>query len=46
MDNRRIRVEGLDHLYRTPEGAINNTNKDAYNAYMRKRQAAKSKHTT
>ena len=46
MDNRRIRVEGLDHLYRTPEGAIINANKDAYNAYMRKRQAAKSKDTT
>ena len=41
MSDKRIRVEGVDHLYRTPEGTIVNTNKDAYSAYIRKRAVSK-----
>lgn len=46
MNDKRVRVEGLDHLYRTPEGAIINTNKDAYNAYMRKKKSNQTKNST
>ena len=37
------RVEGSDALYRTPEGAIVNTNKKGYEAYKRKRAASAKK---
>jgi len=46
MSDKRIRVEGVDHLYRTPEGTIVNTNKDAYSAYIRKRECQRSKDQT
>ena len=46
MTNKRLKVEGVDHLYRTPEGAIVNSNKDAYAAYIRKREYFRSKEQT
>ncbi len=46
MTDKRLRVEGVDHLYRTPEGAIINTNKDGYSAYIRKRECQRSKDQT
>ncbi|MAA92844.1 MAG: hypothetical protein CMQ57_04905 [Gammaproteobacteria bacterium] len=44
--SKKMRVEGTDHLYRTPEGAIVNTNRDAYDAYIRKREYSRSKNQT
>ena len=44
--SKKLRVEGTDHLYRTPEGAIVNTNRDAYDAYIRKRENSRSKNQT
>lgn len=46
MSSKKLRVEGMDHLYRTPEGAIVNTDKNAYNSYMRKKQSIKAKDET
>lgn len=46
MANKRLKVEGVDHLYRTPEGAIVNSNKDAYAAYIRKRRSQRSRNET
>ena len=40
MKDKMKRVEGSDSLYRTPEGAIVNTNKEGYEAYKRKRAAS------
>ncbi len=37
------RVEGSDSLYRTPKGAIINTDKEAYSSYVRKRKANERK---
>ena len=44
--SKKLRVEGTDHLYRTPEGAIVNTSRDAYEAYVRKRENSRSKDQT
>ncbi len=46
MKDKMKRVEGSDALYRTPEGSIVNTDKDAYQAYKRKRKASKEKNDT
>ena len=40
MKDNMKRVEGSDVLYRTPEGAIVNTNKKGYEAYKKRREAS------
>ena len=46
MKNKRKRVEGSDHLYRTKNGSIVNTDEAAYNAYKRKKEASFRKNET
>lgn len=46
MEDKRKRVEGHNTLYRTPKGSIVNSDKDAYEAYIRKRTASKAKNDT
>ena len=43
MNDEMKRVEGRDSLYRTSKGAIVNTDKDAYEAYKKKRRNSKLK---
>ena len=43
MKKKLKRVEGTDNLYRTPNGAIINTDDGAYNAYVRKKNSSKKK---
>ncbi len=40
------RVEGHNSLYRTPNGAIVNSDKNSYDAYIKKRCASKQKNET
>ena len=37
------KVEGKDHLYRTPEGAIINTDSDAYQAHKQRKMSNQRK---
>ena len=46
MEEKRKKVEGHNTLYRTPKGTIVNSDKDAYEAYIRKRTASKAKNDT
>jgi len=39
MKKKLKRVEGSDSLYRTPKGAIINTDVGSYNSYMRRKQS-------
>ena len=43
MKKKLKRVEGRDHLYRTPEGAIINTDDNAYRAYKQRKLSSKRK---
>ncbi len=40
MKEKMVKVEGHTNLYRNSSGAIVNTDKDAYEAYKRKREAS------
>ena len=46
MEDKRKKVEGHNTLYRTPEGTIVNSDKDSYEAYIKKRCASKQKNET
>ena len=46
MDDKRVKVEGHNTLYRTSKGSIVNSDKDAYEAYITKRALSKSKNET
>ena len=46
MEDQRKRVEGHSTLYRTQNGSIVNSDKDAYDAYIKKRVASKAKNET
>lgn len=46
MKNNRKKVEGHNTLYRTTKGSIVNSDKNAYDAYIRKRTSSKVKNET
>ena len=46
MEDKRKKVEGHNTLYRTSEGTIVNSDKDSYEAYIKKRCASKLKNET
>lgn len=46
MEEKRKRVEGHNTLYRTTKGSIVNSDKDAYEAYIKKRSLSKAKNET
>ena len=46
MEEKRLKVEGHNTLYRTHEGTIVNSDKDSYEAYIKKRCASKQQNET
>jgi hypothetical protein len=46
MEDKRKKVEGHNTLYRTAEGTIVNSDRDSYEAYIKKRCASKEKNET
>jgi hypothetical protein len=46
MEDKRLKVEGHSTLYRTSKGSIVNSDKDAYEAYIKKRALSKAKNET